>query len=167
MKPSSLAMTIFFAAFAAASQGSPGSAPTPFGSWRSPITAQMLVQGAVGFGDMSIDGDTLYWVESRPEEAGRYVIVRRTPDGKIADVLPPPFSDRTTAHEYGGGALLAAEAVIYFSNYADQRIWRIKPCQPPQPLTALGPLRFADCVLDRARHRLIGICEDHSSSPSI
>ena len=77
----------------------------PYGSWRSPISAQMLVQGAVRFGDIAIDGDTLYWVEGRPEEQGRYVIVRRTPDGKIDDVLPKPFSARTTVHEYGGGAI--------------------------------------------------------------
>ena len=90
----------------------------------------------------------------------------RAPDGKITDVLPPPFSARTTAHEYGGGALLAADDTVYFSNYADQRIWRIKPGEPPQPLTPEGKLRFADCVLDRARNRLIGVCEDHTRAGS-
>src|SRR5436305_13937828 len=80
----------------------------PFGSWHSPISAQMLVQGAVRFGDVAVDGDTLYWVEGRPEEQGRYVITRRTSDGEVADVLPPPFSARTTVHEYGGGALAAS-----------------------------------------------------------
>ena len=97
----------------------------PFGSWKSPISAEMLVAKSVRFGDLSIDGETLYWAESRPEEEGRYVIVRRTADGKIEDVLPPPFSARTTANEYGGGAFLAAGGIVYFSNYADQRIWRI------------------------------------------
>ena len=98
----------------------------PFGSWKSPISAEMLVAKSVRFGDLSIDGDTLYWTELRPEEQGRSVIVRRTADGKIDDVLPPPFSARTTVNEYGGGALLAADGVVYFSNYADQRIWRIQ-----------------------------------------
>ena len=119
---------MLFAAFSiGTSRIGSGAEPTvaPYGSWRSPITTQMLVQGAVRFGDMSLDGDTLYWVEVRPEEQGRYAIVRRTPDGKIEDVLPPPFSARTLANEYGGGALLASQGTVYFTNYADQRIWRL------------------------------------------
>src|SRR5262245_13512649 len=80
----------------------------PYGAWRSPITSQMLVQGAVRFGDLSADDDTLYWVEGRPQDEGRYVIVRRTACDKIDDVLPPPFSARTLVHEYGGGAMLAS-----------------------------------------------------------
>jgi len=133
----------------------------PYGAWKSPISAQMLVAKSVRFGDLSIDGRDVYWSELRPEEQGRCVIVHRSPDGSIADVLPPPFSARTTANEYGGGAFLAAEGVIYFSNYADQRIWRIRPGEQPRPLTSEGKLRFADYVLDATHHRLIAVCEDH------
>src|SRR4051812_42527584 len=80
----------------------------PYGSWRSPISSQSLVRGAIRFGDVATDDETLYWVEGRPEEQGRYAIVRHTPDGKVGDILPAPFSARTTVHEYGGGALAAA-----------------------------------------------------------
>lgn len=135
----------------------------PYGSWRSPITAQMLVQGNVRFGDTSLDGDTFYWVETRPQEQGRYVIVRRTPDGKINDVLPAPFSARTLVHEYGGGAMLVSAGTVYFTNYEDQRLWRMTPGQPPLPITAPGKLRFADFVLDAPRKRLISVCEDHTA----
>jgi dipeptidyl aminopeptidase/acylaminoacyl peptidase len=138
-------------------------AEAPYGSWQSPISAEMLVQGAVRFGDVSIDGGTVYWVEGRPQEEGRYVIVRRQPDGTIDDVLPPPFSARTTVHEYGGGALLAVDGTIFFTNYADQRIWRMKPGETPQPVSAEGKQRFADYVLDFARNRLVAVCEDHSA----
>src|SRR6476620_5459196 len=130
-------------------------AVAPYGSWRSPITAQTLVQGAVRFGDVAVDGETLYWVEGRPEEQGRYAIVRRTPDGKIDDILPAPFSARTTVNEYGGGALAAASGTVFFTNYSDQRLWRLKPGQPPQPITAESKLRFADFVYDDTRNRLI------------
>jgi len=161
----SLVFVLMCAAFSAAAPD-PASAATPavapFGSWKSPISAEMLVAKSVRFGDLSIDGDTLYWLEGRPEEQGRYAIVRRTPDGKIEDVLPPPWSARTTAHEYGGGAFLPAGGVVYFSNYDDQRIWRIKPGEQPQPLTPAGKQRFADYVLDAKRNRLISVCEDHS-----
>jgi dipeptidyl aminopeptidase/acylaminoacyl peptidase len=124
----------------------------------------MLVQGAVRFGDMSLDGETPYWVEVRPEEQGRYVIVRRTLHGSVEDVLPPPFSARTLANEYGGGALLVSQGTVYFTNYADQRIWRFKPGESPLPLTPEGRLRFADLVHDRVRNRLVGVCEDHTTS---
>jgi hypothetical protein len=135
-----------------------------YGSWRSPISAQLLVQGTVRFGDVAVDGDTLYWVEGRPEEQGRYAIVRRTPDGKIDEILPAPFSARTTVHEYGGGAFAAADGTVYFTNYADQRLWQIKHGRMPQPITAVAKLRFADFVCDRTRKRLISVCEDHSAA---
>jgi dipeptidyl aminopeptidase/acylaminoacyl peptidase len=134
----------------------------PYGSWRSPISAPMLVQGAVRFGDMSVDGDTLYWVESRPEEQGRYAVVRRTAEGATSDVLPPPFSARTLVHEYGGGALLASAGIVFFTNYADQRIWQLVPGQTPQPVTPESDVRFADFIHDAARNRLIAVCEDHT-----
>src|SRR6185369_9945825 len=98
----------------------------------------------------------------RPEEQGRYVIVRRKPDGKTEDVLPAPFSARTTVHEYGGGALLAVSGIVFFPNYADQRLWRIDPGKAPEPITAESKLRFADFICDEPRNRLISICEDHS-----
>lgn len=120
------------------------------------------MQGAVRFGDLSIDGDTVYWVEGRPQEEGRYVIVRRRPDGAIEDVLPAPFSARSVVHEYGGGALLASGGTIYFTNYADQRVWQMKPGETPRPVTAESKQRFVDYTLDAARNRLIAICEDHS-----
>ncbi|HEX3601072.1 MAG TPA: hypothetical protein VHU84_13060, partial [Lacipirellulaceae bacterium] len=134
----------------------------PFGSWRSPISAQMLVQGAVRFGDLATNGESVYWVEGRPEEEGRYVIACRTADGKIKDVLPKPFSARTTVHEYGGGAFTVHNGTIYFSNYADQRLWRVSPGQQPEPITPVGKLRFADFVVDAPRNRLVSVCEDHT-----
>jgi dipeptidyl aminopeptidase/acylaminoacyl peptidase len=136
----------------------------PYGSWKSPISAATLVAKSVRFGDLSIDGRDVYWSESRPEEQGRCVVVRRAADGTVADVLPPPFSARTTANEYGGGAFLAAGGIVYFSNYEDQRVWRCKPGEKPLPLTPAGKQRFADFVLDAEHSRLIAICEDHSTS---
>jgi dipeptidyl aminopeptidase/acylaminoacyl peptidase len=165
MKPFLIVFVMCAAAFSNDLPASGATKPmiAPHGSWRSPISAQMLVQGAVRFGDVALDGETLYWVEGRPEEQGRYAVVRRTSDGKIDDVLPAPFSARTTVHEYGGGALLAAGGAVFFTNYADQRLWRLKPGQAPQPITAESKLRFADFVLDDSRDRLIAVCEDHST----
>jgi hypothetical protein len=76
----------------------------PYGSWKSPITSDLIVSETIGLGQIALDGADVYWVEMRPAEDGRYVIVRRTPDGRTADVTPPPFNARTRVHEYGGGA---------------------------------------------------------------
>lgn len=137
-------------------------ATAAYGSWRSPIAAEMLVKTKVHFGEMSLDGETLYWVETRPEENGRNVIVARTANGSLHDVLPPPYSARSRVHEYGGGAFLASAGTVYFSNFEDQRIWKVLPGGMPSAVSAEGPLRFADFVHDDHRNRLIAVCEDHS-----
>ena len=55
----------------------------PYGSWKSPVTTSLIVSGAVGLGQIALDGDDVYWVEMRPSEGGRMVIVRRGADGTL------------------------------------------------------------------------------------
>ncbi len=136
----------------------------PFGSWRSPITSDLIVSTTIGLGGVAVDGDNIYWLEARPAEKGRNVIVRRTPDGKVSDVTPAPFNVRTRVHEYGGGALAIANGIIYFSHYTDGRIYRQTPGKEPQPLTAESERRYADFSLDRQRNRLICVCEDYTKA---
>src|ERR1700704_6212124 len=71
-----------------------------YGSWRAPVTADAIVAGVIGLFQIQLDGDDTYWVEGRPGEAGRYVIVRRRPDGTIKDVTPPEYNRGTRVHEY-------------------------------------------------------------------
>src|SRR5438309_2186385 len=101
-----------------------GPQTAPFGSWRSPISSDLIVAGSIGFGLVQLDGDDTYWVEQRPSEGGRNVIVRRTADGRTGDITPAGFNARTRVHEYGGGAYSVSEGVVWFSNYADQRLYR-------------------------------------------
>ncbi len=135
---------------------------SPYGSWKSPITSDLIVSGTVGLGQVAIDGDDIYWVEGRPSEAGRSVIVRRTPDGKISDVTPPPFNVRTRVHEYGGASFAVASGVVYFSHFADQRIYCQALDSHPEPLTPAVNCRYADGIVDRERNRLICVREDHT-----
>jgi dipeptidyl aminopeptidase/acylaminoacyl peptidase len=139
-------------------------ATAAYGSWRSPITAEMLVKSRVHFGETALDGETLYWVETRPEESGRNVIVARTSNCQLHDVLPPPHSARSLVHEYGGGAFLPSAGTVYFANAEDQRIWRVLPGRTPSAVTAEAKCRFADFVHDHRRNRLIAVCEDHSGA---
>lgn len=134
----------------------------PYGSWKSPITADVIVSETSRFGGLALDGGDVYWVESRPAEAGRYIIVRRSPDGRTVDMTPVPFNARTRVHEYGGGAFAVSDGTIYFSNFTDQRLYCQKPGGTPHPITPDAPLRYADGIIDRCRNRLICVCEDHT-----
>jgi dipeptidyl aminopeptidase/acylaminoacyl peptidase len=137
-------------------------AEAPFGAWRSPITADLIVSATVRLGAARLDGDDIYWMESRPQEGGRYVIVRRTPDGATSDVNPAPLNARTRVHEYGGGDYLVSEGTVYLTNFADQRLYVVKPGTEPQSLTHAEGMRYADFDLDAGRGRLVCVREDHS-----
>ncbi|OLD12701.1 MAG: peptidase [Crenarchaeota archaeon 13_1_40CM_2_52_14] len=134
----------------------------PYGSWKSPITADLLASKYVALDELSIDGDDVYWNELRASDKGRNVIVQRKPDGTLTDITPPSFSARTRVHEYGGGCYLVQNGTVYFSNYTDQRLYRQDPGRDPTPLTPPVDMRHADGVIDRKRNRIISIREDHT-----
>lgn len=138
----------------------------PYGSWRSPISARLLVADAVGLGAIHADGGELFWTESRPSEGGRNALVRRAADGVIADVLPAPWSARSRVHEYGGGAFTADAGELFFVEDREQCVRVLAPGETtPRALTASRERRFADLVVDRPRARLIAVCEDVAARP--
>ncbi len=137
----------------------------PFGEWKSPITADLIVAGTIGLGSLGIDGDWVYWLETRPQEGGRNVILRSAAAGTVEECLPAPFNARTRAHEYGGGSYRVTGGQIYFSNFTDQRLYQINgnsDDKTPQPVTSAGSWRYADGIWDRKFGRLIAIQEDHT-----
>ncbi len=134
----------------------------PYGSWKSPITTDLMLSETIAIGQITLDGQDTYWTEIRIAEGGRYVIVRRTPDGQTTDMTPPPFNARTTVHEYGGGNFTVSDGTIYFSNFADQQLYRLVPGSEPQPITSTENMRYADGMIDRERKRMICVREDHS-----
>ena len=113
----------------------------PYGSWKSPITAESIVADSVGLGQIELEGDDIYWVEMRPQEGARNVVVRRGADGVVTDVTPAPFNVRTRVHEYGGRSFAVSDGVIYFTNFVDQRLYRQEPGGEPTPLTPAVELR--------------------------
>ena len=134
----------------------------PYGSWKSPITADLLASTYVALDELRVDGDDVYWNELRASDKGRNVIVQRKPDGTLTDITPPGFSARTRVHEYGGGCYLVQNGTVYFSNYEDQRFYRQDPAKAPRPLTPPVDMRYADSVFDQKRNRIISIREDHT-----
>ena len=134
----------------------------PYGSWESPITADQIASGAMGLGEIQMDGRDLYWLEMRPTEGGRSVVVRLRPGSAPEDCIPPGFNARTRVHEYGGGSYLVAKGALYFSNFADQRVYRLTPGGSPEPITPIDGLRYADHVWDARRKRIVCVREDHT-----
>ena len=134
----------------------------PYGSWPSTLSAELITRAAPGLNFLQSHGERLFWVESRPWEAGRNVIMCREGDGSTRDLLPAPFSHQSRVHEYGGMAYAMDDSHLYFVNAADQRIYQLALAQDKQPvaITAAGS-RFADLVIDQARQQLIAVCETH------
>jgi len=136
---------------------------SPYGTWTSPLSAADVAAGGLRLSAVAVDRGDTYWLEGRPQEGGRYVLVRRRPDGAIDDVTPGDFNVRTRVHEYGGGAYIVHEGVAYCVNFSDQRVYRVVPGAPPVPLTPPGAWFYADFELDSRRQRLICVREDHTT----
>jgi dipeptidyl aminopeptidase/acylaminoacyl peptidase len=143
----------------------------PHGGWPAPVSAEALAVGTLGFEELIVDGDDVYWVEARPDDGGRSVIVTRDAHGRTNDILAQGLSVGSRVHEYGGCAVVAGAGVVYFVDRASQRVHRIdrprdrpRPEVPPPPLTAEGAMRFGDLAIDAPRRRLLAVCEDHTHS---
>lgn len=138
----------------------------PCGFWKSPITSDLIVAQSIGLHEARFDGDDIYWLESRPQEGGRYVVIRYVAwNMSTEDVTPAGFNVRTRAHEYGGGAWTVADGMIYFSNFGDNRLYRMdRYGHAPIPLSPEGAWRYADGVVDTRRRSWIGVREDHSGA---
>jgi dipeptidyl aminopeptidase/acylaminoacyl peptidase len=146
-------------------------AVVPFGSWRSPISAEVVSAGGVRLDSPQVDGDDRYWLEGRPAEQGRVVLVRWSA-GVVSDVTPPPFSVRTRVHEYGGGAYLACGGTVWFSHLADQRLWKVVPGSDPVAFSAApGPgvvsVRYADARLSPDGRWLVCVRETHLGAAEV
>ncbi len=136
----------------------------PFGTWPSPITAAMLVEGGLDLSELWLEDGVTYWREGRPAEGGRGVIVRGDPWSSPVDVIPEGFNARTTVHEYGGGSYLVHRGAVWFSNMADQRLYRVGAGGgDPEPVTpdTGGTHRYADGRATPDGSLLITVRERH------
>jgi dipeptidyl aminopeptidase/acylaminoacyl peptidase len=139
----------------------------PYGSWKSPITVDLVAnEGAVSFGFLDASADGVYWTESRPQEKGRMALVFCPWDGEPLDVVPAGFNVRTRVHEYGGGAWFRDGRVVYCSSFDDSRLYRIEePGAEPRPITPEPPqlhaLRYADGRLFSDGRLIICVRETH------
>ena len=140
-----------------------GKIAAPAGTWTSSITTDIVVAGSRRLAEPRIVDERVYWLEGRPEERGRVVLVCEDPDGQRVDLTPVPFSVRSRAHEYGGGAWTLGPTDAFFVNAEDQRIYRapLSGSGSPTAVTETSSRRFADLQFDSVHHRLVGVSEDH------
>ena len=135
----------------------------PYGTWHSPLAAADLASSAIALNYVAVLEKTPYWVESRPIEGGRSVIVTSAGNGAVKELTPPGFNVRTRVHEYGGTPYALARDAVYFSNFTDQRLYAHRHGREPVALTPAG-YRYADYELDSTGKRLFCVREDHTGS---
>ncbi|HEY9677294.1 MAG TPA: prolyl oligopeptidase family serine peptidase [Drouetiella sp.] len=134
----------------------------PYGSWASPISAALIANGGIGLSECRFDNDNLYWLEARPADDGKRILVKLDAQNNLEDVLPNSFDVRSRVHEFGGGTYDVKNGVIVFSNVFNQRIWKSEPGTEPVPLTSKGVYRYADHCLDLKRRLVFTVREDHT-----
>ncbi len=118
----------------------------PYGTWKSPIDIKQLFEKPASPAYPTRYRDSLYWVEAKPKEGGRSVLMRRDAKGSEISITPADFNLRTHVHEYGGRCFVLGNGKVYFSNFSDHRLYvqDLDGDAQPMPLT---PERFADASL--------------------
>ncbi|KAL5512362.1 hypothetical protein ACEPAG_3354 [Sanghuangporus baumii] len=147
----------------------------PFGTWDSPITAEYVAKAAVSFDDVFVDpfpsqahpdGNAIYYIEKRPSEEGRDVIVDAS---SKKDIFGEGWNARSAVHEYGGASSIVRAGVVYFSNFADMRVYKVDTNvdgAEPSPVTPENEnYRYANFAIHPASPQLlVSILEDHTNA---
>ncbi|WP_088009287.1 S9 family peptidase [Indiicoccus explosivorum] len=136
----------------------------PYGSWKSPISTDLIVQGTTPLVSADFDGQDLYWIESRPNEGGRSTVIRLGQDGTKTELTPSPYNARTRVHEYGGRSCCFHEGALYFSNFEDNFLYVRTADGEFERITAESAHRYADPTVDSGRGRIYWVREDHTES---
>ncbi len=141
-----------------------------FGSWPSAITAELMCSSSIGLSQASLFAGDVYWVESRPEEQGRSVIVKQSlalsgSGNEKVEVISENYNCRTQVHEYGGAAYLATDAGLFFVQQTDQQVYKAVNGQVTQ-VTSQPDMRFADFSYCAQRKMLVAVGEQHGKDES-
>jgi dipeptidyl aminopeptidase/acylaminoacyl peptidase len=135
----------------------------PYGSWVSPISVDHLIGSSVGLSSVQIDGDKVYWLESRADERGRASLWRRLlSGGEPVEVTPSTACVRDRVHEYGGGEYHVSGGTVVYSEFSDGRLYAVQDDTAPRPITPEGALRFGDIRVHPDWDLVLAVREDHS-----
>lgn len=101
--------------------------------WISPLSARVIAAGALRISGVTLDTGEIYWIEGRPSDGGRNVLVRRDANLHTSDLVSPDVNVRTRVHEYGGPAYIVSSGNAFYVNFADQRVYRLAEFTHPEP----------------------------------
>lgn len=135
----------------------------PYGSWPSDITTALMTGGAIGLSEVRLFEGLVYWLESRPQEQGRTVLMCLDKQGDKKELISTDYSCRTRVHEYGGACYLPTSVGLFFVNHEDQQIYKIDASHVVSKLTELPSHRFADLVFNESAGILVAVAEEHNS----
>lgn len=137
---------------------------SPYGTWATPITSNLITADNISLDELKLHPTGTYWIERRPDEQGRCVIVKHA-NGQNHDLISTPFSARSRVHEYGGGVYCVTNHGVYFVNDKDQNIYFSSAEQPPVAITHSTNCCYADLQFDELQQRLI--CIQQSDNPEL
>jgi dipeptidyl aminopeptidase/acylaminoacyl peptidase len=139
----------------------------PYGSWPSQLGAEAVTRGlSRSLAAVWPQEGRLRWLEYRADEGGRGVVVQEGEAGAVVDVTPPGVNVRSRVHEYGGGACWLHGDTVFYSDFADSRLYRqdgvgAEPVAiTPEP-SAPHALRYADGCLVADGATVVCVRERH------
>ena len=127
------------------------------------LTPELLAAGAVTLSYAGVADGELCWVEGRPAERGRSVLMRHTRAGGVQEALGPQVDVRSRVHEYGGMPWLAAGGGLVYSQFDDQGLRLLDAQGQTTRLTPAG-CRYADGCAAPDGHTLVTVREDHRAA---
>lgn len=143
-----------------------------YGKWDSPISVDLLTGSSITIGAFQAHGkNDLYFLEGRPFENGRSVLVKMDGEGNVCDAVDKSANVRSKVHEYGGGEFIVDSTGLnrglIYSEFTDSRLYHVKDLSRPltvEPTTpADTPLRFANFRFHPTLPLIISVCEDHTT----
>src|SRR5580700_6561105 len=143
----------------------------PYGAWKSPITSSLIVAQSIALMEVRLDGDDIYWLEGRPQERGRYVVVR------APAALTPAPADAEHNWRYADGVIdrrrkrwigVREDHTDASKPYPDNTIVAVPldgPASDPGRVLASGHDFFSSPRLSPDGRRLAYLAWDHPNMP--
>ncbi|MBM3201251.1 MAG: S9 family peptidase [Chlamydiae bacterium] len=138
----------------------------PYGSWQSPINEEIVAEGSLRLSDISVINNTIYWIEGRPEEKGRFSLVSYK-DDKKEDFSPKDYNIRSKVHEYGGLSYVIDKESLYFVHFSDQFLYKMDSDGSTYPIIEEKNRRFASFVVSKCGKYLFCVMEDHTDASDV
>ncbi|PRY56673.1 dipeptidyl aminopeptidase/acylaminoacyl peptidase [Knoellia remsis] len=133
----------------------------PHGSWPSPLSPAALTAATRALDEVRLDGADTYWLEGRPWEGGRVVLVRHVgATGAVEDVVGSGVNVRSRVHEYGGGAYAVRSGTVVVTTMPDLRVHVVEADGSLRAITPEGGFRYGGLVLGDGF--VLAVREDHS-----